>query len=88
MSLLAFLIIGLVAGLIARAVVPGNQAMGLIGTTLLGVVGSFIGGMIGSFLNSDGNYLAIRPSGLIFSVIGAMVVLVIAGFSTGRGARV
>src|SRR5689334_8198079 len=87
MSLIAFLLVGLIAGLIARALVPGNQSMGLIGTMLLGVLGSFIGGMLGSFLNTDGNYLAIRPSGLIFSVIGAMVVLVIAGFASGRGAR-
>ena len=87
MSLIAFLLIGLVAGLIARAVVPGRHSMGLIGTTLLGVLGSLLGGMLGSFINSDGNYLVIRPSGLFFSVIGAMLVLAIAGFSSGRGAR-
>jgi uncharacterized membrane protein YeaQ/YmgE (transglycosylase-associated protein family) len=87
MSLIAFLLIGLIAGLIARALVPENQSTGLIGTALLGILGSFIGGMLGSFINNDGNYLAIRPSGLIFSVIGAMIVLIIAGFA-GRGARV
>ncbi len=63
MSLIAFLVIGLVAGLIARAVMPGNQSMGFLATTALGVAGSFVGGMLGSLLNSNGNYLAIGPSG-------------------------
>src|SRR4051812_32742477 len=49
MSLLAFLVIGLLAGLLARAIIPGNQSMGMLGTLLLGVVGSFVGGMLGSF---------------------------------------
>jgi uncharacterized membrane protein YeaQ/YmgE (transglycosylase-associated protein family) len=84
MSLIAFLVIGLVAGLIARAVMPGNQSMGLLATTALGIVGSFVGGMLGSLLNSNGNYLAIGPSGLIFSIIGAMAVLALVGFAGGR----
>ena len=84
MSLIAFLVIGLVAGLIARAVIPGNQSMGVLATTVLGIVGSFVGGMLGSLLNSNGNYLAIGPSGLIFSIIGAMAVLALVGFAGGR----
>ena len=84
MSLIAFLVIGLVAGLIARAVMPGSQSMGLLATTALGIVGSFVGGMLGSLLNSNGNYLAIGPSGLIFSIIGAMAVLALVGFAGGR----
>jgi uncharacterized membrane protein YeaQ/YmgE (transglycosylase-associated protein family) len=84
MSLIAFLVIGLVAGLIARAVMPGNQSMGLLATTALGIVGSFVGGMLGSLLNANGNYLAIGPSGLIFSIIGAMAVLALVGFAGGR----
>ncbi|MBS1153655.1 MAG: hypothetical protein H6Q89_5353 [Myxococcaceae bacterium] len=83
MSLIAFLVIGLVAGLIARAVMPGNQSLGLLATTALGIVGSFVGGMLGSLLNSGGNYLAIGPSGLIFSIIGAMAVLALVGFAGG-----
>lgn len=86
MSLVAFLVIGLVAGLIARAVMPGNQSMGLLATTALGIVGSFVGGMLGSLLNSNGNYLAIGPSGLIFSIVGAMAVLALVGFAGGRRA--
>ena len=84
MSLIAFLVIVLVAGLVARAVIPGNQSMGVFATTALGIVGSFVGGMLGSLINSSGNFLAIGPSGLIFSIIGAMVVLALVGFAGRR----
>lgn len=84
MGLIAFIIIGLLAGLIARAVMPGNQSMGLLATTLLGMVGSVVGGLIGSLFNSDGQVLALRPSGLIMSVVGALIVMFLAGFSGHR----
>ena len=84
MSIISFLIVGLVAGLIARAVMPGKQGMGLPGTLILGVVGSFVGGMLGSLIRSDGNWLAFQPSGLLWSTLGALLVLAIAGFSRGR----
>lgn len=86
MSLIAFLVIGLVAGLIARAILPGNQSMGVFATTALGIVGSFIGGLLGSLIHSNGSYLAIGPSGLIFSIIGAMLVLAVVGFAGRRAA--
>jgi len=86
MNLIVFLIVGLLAGLLARAVFPGNQRMGMLGTMLLGVVGSFVGGALGSLLRSDGNWLAFSPSGLIWSTIGALVVLGIAAVAS-RGAR-
>ncbi len=84
MSLIAFVVIGLVAALVARAVMPGNASMGLPASTALGVVGAFVGGMLGSLLNTGGSYLAIAPSGLIFSIIGAMAVLALVSFSHGR----
>ena len=84
MSLIAFLVIGLVAGLVARAILPGDQSMGVFGTTALGIVGSFVGGMLGSLINARGEYLAVGPSGLIFSILGAMVVLGIVGFAGRR----
>ncbi len=86
MSLIVFLTVGVLAGLLARAVFPGNQKMGLAGTMLLGVVGSFAGGALGSLLHSDGNWLAFTPSGLIWSTIGSLIVLAIAALAT-RGAR-
>src|SRR5438309_12068125 len=69
MSLIAFLIIGLLAGLLARALMPGPQPMGLLGTMALGCAGSFIGGMIGSFFAYRGSWLDFHPSGLIWSTL-------------------
>jgi uncharacterized membrane protein YeaQ/YmgE (transglycosylase-associated protein family) len=78
MSLIVFLVVGFLAGLLARALFPGNQSMGMLGTVLLGVAGSFVGGALGTFLRSDGNWMAFSPSGLLWSTIGAFVVLAIA----------
>lgn len=79
MALIWFLIIGLLAGLIARAILPGEQHMGLIMTTILGLVGSFVGGVIGSLFGSHRELFSLRPSGLILSIVGALIVLLIAG---------
>ena len=87
MSILFFLVFGLVVGFLARAVMPGSQKMGLLATMLLGVVGSFIGGFIGALL-TDSRVLDFNTAGLIGSVIGALVALVVAGGSFGRRAHV
>lgn len=79
MSIIVFIIIGLLAGLIARALMPGRQAMGLIATALLGMAGSLVGGFVGSLIRGDGNLLALNGSGLIMSVLGAMLVLFLVG---------
>jgi uncharacterized membrane protein YeaQ/YmgE (transglycosylase-associated protein family) len=87
MSFLAFLVVGLLAGLIARALMPGDQSMGLLGTMALGVAGSFVGGMIGSVFYTGGNLMVFHPSGLLFSVIGALIVLALLMLASGRGSR-
>lgn len=74
-SLIFFLIIGLIAGYVARAVVPGPDPMGVVGTLILGVVGSFIGGFLWNLLFGGGDLLA--TSGLIGSIIGAIIALLI-----------
>ena len=68
------IIIGLVAGLLARAIKPGNDAMGWIMTIVLGIAGSFLGGFIASAIgvNSNGSFMS-----LAFSVIGAIILLFI-----------
>ena len=87
MGIIAFLVIGLIAGLLARALMPGNQSMGLLATTLLGVAGSFVGGLIGSLFRSDGRVFDLHPSNLIMSILGAMVLLFLVGLA-GRRRRV
>jgi uncharacterized membrane protein YeaQ/YmgE (transglycosylase-associated protein family) len=75
MGLIAFLIVGLIAGFIARMLVPGPDPMGWLGTMILGIVGSFVGGTLAALL--FGGTLDVSPTGLIGSVIGAIVVLLI-----------
>jgi uncharacterized membrane protein YeaQ/YmgE (transglycosylase-associated protein family) len=75
MQIIAWLVIGFIAGLIARAIVPGKQAMGIVATTLLGIAGSLIGGLVGSVLGGGGR--GFTPSGIIGSIIGAIVLLFI-----------
>lgn len=83
MGIIAFIIIGLIAGLIARAILPGRQSMGLLATTLLGMVGSLVGGLIGSLFVRDGRLFDLHPSGILMSVVGAIAVLLLVG-AAGR----
>jgi uncharacterized membrane protein YeaQ/YmgE (transglycosylase-associated protein family) len=77
MSLILFLIFGFVVGIIARAILPGSQKMGIIRTTLVGAAGSFIGGLIGNLISGDA--LRLHSAGWIGSIIGAIVLMVILG---------
>jgi len=76
MSYVWMAIIGFVAGLIARALHPGDDKMGIIMTALLGIAGSFLANFIGQAL---GWYRPGEAAGFIASVIGAIVLLVIYG---------
>lgn len=73
------LIIGLIAGAIAKFLMPGKQGGGIIMTMLLGVVGAFVATYAGQAL---GLYGAGQGAGLIGSVIGALIVLIIYGMVT------
>ena len=83
MSIIGWLIIGLVAGGIARLLVPGRDPMGLLGTMLLGLVGSLMGGFLGNLI--AGEDLDLSAAGLIGSVIGAVIVLLIYRAYANRG---
>ncbi len=77
-SILVLLFVGLIAGLIARALVPGSDSMSLLRTTVLGVIGSFIGGFLGYVLvGHDISEGALQPSGIIGSIVGAIVALIV-----------
>lgn len=78
MGIIAWIVFGFVVGLIARAIVPGKQGLGFVLTTVLGVAGSLIGGLVASSL-FGGNVAGFTPAGFIGSILGAIVLLLIAG---------
>ncbi|NIJ04491.1 GlsB/YeaQ/YmgE family stress response membrane protein [Frigoribacterium faeni] len=84
--IVSLVVIGLIAGAVARLVVPGKQDISIPMTILLGVIGSFVGGFLGYLLfpgrNPDGFF---QTSGIIGSIIGAIIVLVI--YLKVRGGR-
>ena len=86
MGLIVFLIVGLIAGFIARALVPGPDPMGWLGTMILGIIGSFVGGTLAALL--FGGTLDITAAGLIGSILGSIIVLLIWRAMGGERTRV
>jgi len=84
LSLLWLLVIGLLAGLLARLIVPGKDSMGMLATLVLGVSGSLVGGLLLGLLTGGLRDRGFGPAGLIGSVIGAVVVLLVYNRWTAR----
>jgi uncharacterized membrane protein YeaQ/YmgE (transglycosylase-associated protein family) len=82
MGIIGFLIVGLIAGFIARALVPGPDPMGWLGTMVLGIIGSFVGGTLLALVTTG--TLDLSASSLIGSIIGAIIVLLIWRAMSGR----
>jgi len=74
------IIVGFVAGLIARAVLPGADHMGVIATTAVGIVGSIIGGLIGNVIKKPAPGAKFHPAGFLMSIVGAIVLLIVIRF--------
>lgn len=85
MGILGWIVLGLIAGAIAKAILPGRQAGGWLVTLLLGVVGALLGGFIGSALFGVGlgSFFEIRT--WLLAIGGSLVVLLIWGLVTRRG---
>jgi uncharacterized membrane protein YeaQ/YmgE (transglycosylase-associated protein family) len=81
MSYIWMAIIGFVVGLIARAILPGAQSLGIILTAVLGIAGSLLAGYAGQAL---GWYAQGQPAGFIASIVGAIVLLFIVSKLKGR----
>src|ERR1700761_4752823 len=81
MNILGWILFGFVVGLIARAVMPGRDPLGLIGTTVLGIVGALVAGWVGQAL---GIYAPNDGAGFVAATLGAIVVLAIYYGITGR----
>lgn len=87
MGFLAFLLLGLIAGAIAKLILPGKQGGGWFVTLLLGVVGAILGGWIGSALFGVGVDEFWSLSSWLLAIGGAIIVLLIYGLIVGRGNR-
>ena len=86
--IITLLIVGLLAGALARLLVPGRDPIGILGTIVVGIVGSFVGGFLGYVIfNKDLNEGALQPSGVIGSIIGAVIVLLIYRAVSGNYGR-
>jgi uncharacterized membrane protein YeaQ/YmgE (transglycosylase-associated protein family) len=84
MGIIGTIVVGFIVGLLARAIKPGNDRMGLIMTTLLGIAGAFLARYAGMAM---GWYGEGEPAGWIASIVGAIVLLVIYGMVRGNSRR-
>lgn len=89
MGILAWIVLGLIAGAIAKAIYPGRQGGGFLGTMLLGVIGAFVGGTLYTLLTTGTFALSsagLSLGGIVVAVIGALVALFIYYAFAGRSA--
>jgi len=87
MGFLGFLLLGLIAGAIAKLILPGKQGGGWLVTLLLGVVGALLGGWIGSAVFGVGVDSFFELSSWLLAIGGSIVVLLIYGLIVGRGSK-
>jgi uncharacterized membrane protein YeaQ/YmgE (transglycosylase-associated protein family) len=72
-----YIIVGFIVGLIARALLPGADSMGLLMTTIVGIIGSIVGGFIGHLFSKPSPDAKFHPAGIIMSIVGAIIVLIV-----------
>ena len=76
LSFIWWLIVGLIAGALARLIMPGRDSMSWLMTMLLGIVGSIVGGLVSwAIWGAETARTGFRPAGLLLSIVGAIVVL-------------
>jgi uncharacterized membrane protein YeaQ/YmgE (transglycosylase-associated protein family) len=86
MGILAWIILGLIAGAIAKAIMPGRDPGGFIVTALIGIVGAVIGGFVGNMLFGIGGVSGVDIRSILISVVGALLLLWIYRMAVGRRA--
>ena len=83
--IITLIIVGLIAGALARLIIPGKQNLSILATIVLGIVGSFVGGFLANLIFHG--RISLDSSGIIGSVIGAIIVLLIYTRVRARGTR-
>ena len=89
MNILAWIVLGLIAGALAKAIYPGRQSGGILGTMLLGIIGAFVGGSLYNLLATGSLALtasSLSIGGIVVAVLGALVALFIYYAVARRGA--
>ena len=85
MTIITFIVVGLIAGAVARFLIPGKDKIGIIGTIILGIVGSFLGGFLWNLFKYQKTTLTsltgFHPIDIIGSIIGAIILLLILRFT-------
>lgn len=89
MNIIAWVILGLIAGAIGKAIYPGHQGGGILATMLLGIVGAFLGGTISTLLTTGKLTLTaatLSVPGIVVAVLGAMLAIFLWGLMTKSNA--
>jgi uncharacterized membrane protein YeaQ/YmgE (transglycosylase-associated protein family) len=76
-NIISWLVFGLIVGAIAKFLTPGNDSNNWITTIILGIAGSFVGGFLGNLLFGSKGENAVRYGGWVFSIIGAIILLLL-----------
>jgi len=86
MNIIAWIVLGAIAGYLAGFLVKGDESYGVIGHVVLGIVGALVGGFLASLLFNDGDAIqgALDISTIVVSVIGAIIAVVVFNLVTGR----
>ena len=87
MGIIVWIILGLIAGALAKLIMPGKQPGGIIVTIILGIVGALLGGFIAGPILGIADVTGINIGSILIAVAGALIVLVIYGAVTGRRSR-
>ena len=86
MSILLWILFGLVVGVVAKLLTPGREPGGFVITTLLGIAGALVGGFLGRAIGLYPSYEA--TGGFFMSILGAVIILAIYHATIGRQSRI
>ena len=75
LNIVSWIVVGLIAGALARLIMPGRDPMGIVATIVLGIIGSLVGGFVSMAIWRNDNTSAFQGSGLLLSILGAIIVL-------------